>query len=186
MTPAQHLFGRHCKTLLPISESLLKPRYAQAGEILSIRASKAKQAYYYNRHVKPLIPLNHGKIIRMHLPPCSNNNKEWLGSGPVLGQVAPRLYEVKINGNIYHRNRCHLLAPQCSLEEGIAILPSKGEVTIEKQDQQQRKPQQSTGVVLDSDHVDVRMPAGDVSESVVPVRRSEHAKSQTQRYGFEE
>ena len=89
------------------------------------------------------------------------------GICPVLGQVAPRSYEVEINGNVYRRNRRHLLAPQCSLEEGIAILPSKGEVTVEKQDQQQREPQQSTGVVLDSDRVDARTPAGDVSESVV-------------------
>ena len=125
-------------------------------------------------------PLNYGDIVHMCLPLCLNNNKDWLGSGPVLGQVTPRSYEVEINGNIYHRNRRHLLVPKCSLEEGIAILPSKGEVIIEKQDQQQHKPQQSMGVVLDSDRVDARMPAGDVSELVMPVCRSEHAKSQTQ------
>ena len=186
VSPSQHLFDRRCKTLLPIIESLLKPRYALAGEILSMRASKVKQAYYYNRHVKSLKPLNHGDIVCMCLPLCLNNNKEWLGSGLVLGQVALRLFEVEINRNVYCRNQCHLLAPQCSLEEGIAILPSKGEVTIEKQDQQQHKPQQSMGVVLDSNHVDARTLAGDVSELVMPVHRSECAKSQAQQYGFEE
>ena len=39
VSPAQHLFGRRCKTLLPITESLLKPRYAQAGEIYSTGAT---------------------------------------------------------------------------------------------------------------------------------------------------
>ena len=117
VSPAQHLFGRHCKTLLPITESLLKPRYAQAGEIVSMRASKAKQVYYYNRHIKPLKPLNHGNIIHMHLPPCLNNNSGW-----DLAQFWVKWHqdhEVEINGNVYHRNRCQLVLYSCNTSLGL-------------------------------------------------------------------
>ena len=147
VSPAQRLFGRRCRTLLPTTDFLLKPRYAQEDEISHMRAAKAKQAYYYNRHAQPLKPLNHGDIVRMHLPPGSN--KQWLGAGQVVGQVAPRSYEVEINGNIYRRNRHHLLAPKCSLDEGTAV---------QQQELHQHEPQQQTRVGLEHNLVDERMP----------------------------
>ena len=53
-SPVQHLFGRRCKTLLPMSRPLLQPRYSTAEDTSALNAQKQWQKFYYDRQVKPL------------------------------------------------------------------------------------------------------------------------------------
>ena len=67
-SPAQRLFGRRTKTLLPTSSRLLKPRDADfTAQLLQNR--KEKQAYYYNRNVKELKQLRRGDSVRIKPAP---------------------------------------------------------------------------------------------------------------------
>lgn len=40
--------------LLPITGSLLRPKYSTEGDAQDINRQKQRQQYYYNRHVKQL------------------------------------------------------------------------------------------------------------------------------------
>ena len=51
-SPAQRFLGRRCKTLLPITGSLLQPSYPTEKDTQAINQQKLCQQYYYNRHVK--------------------------------------------------------------------------------------------------------------------------------------
>ena len=92
VSPAQCLFGRRCRMLLPMSDTLLKPRYDQAGEVLELRCAKAKQAFYYNK-VKEQPPLEVGDTVRMRLPDGADLEKEWTAV-KVMDKVGPRSYQV--------------------------------------------------------------------------------------------
>ena len=58
-SPAQRLMDRRTRTLLTISEKLLKQE-VQKGVGGRLRSSKSRQVYYYNRGVKDLLPLRVG------------------------------------------------------------------------------------------------------------------------------
>ncbi|XP_061190283.1 uncharacterized protein K02A2.6-like [Saccostrea echinata] len=59
---AQRIFDRRTKTLLPVAEHLLRPRYAdRTREMLYER--KERQTYYYNRGAKELKPLSEGDTV---------------------------------------------------------------------------------------------------------------------------
>ena len=60
-SPAQHLMGRRCRALLPMSESLLRQSYPLHGDVRALAGRKWRQKNYYDRHVKPLKPINLGK-----------------------------------------------------------------------------------------------------------------------------
>ena len=60
-SPAQHLMGRRCRTLLPMSESLLRQSYPRHGDVRALAGRKWRQKNYYDRHVKPLKPINLGE-----------------------------------------------------------------------------------------------------------------------------
>ena len=53
-SPAQHLMSRRCRTLLPMSESLLRPSYPLQGDVRALAVRKWRQKNYYDWHVKPL------------------------------------------------------------------------------------------------------------------------------------
>ena len=74
-SPAQRFLGRRCKTLLPITGSLLQPDYRGPTEKdrQAINKQKQRQEYYYNQHVKPLKPIAAGEAVRMRLP----GRKSW-------------------------------------------------------------------------------------------------------------
>ena len=67
-SPAQRLMGRQCRTLLPMSESLLRPSYPLRGDVRALAGRKWRQKNYYDRHVKPLKPINLGETVRVRLP----------------------------------------------------------------------------------------------------------------------
>lgn len=60
--PAQQLFGRRPKTLLPTSNQLLKPKIPKDVED-ELRLKRSKQAMYYDRGAKELEELYPGDLV---------------------------------------------------------------------------------------------------------------------------
>ena len=67
-SPAQFFFGRRCKTLLPATEALLRPRFSLTTDAKKLRAQKEKQKKFYNRGKRPLAPLKPGEAVRVRCP----------------------------------------------------------------------------------------------------------------------
>ena len=67
-SPAQRLMGRRCRTLLPVTANLLKPRYDTVADTQALVGTKQKQEYYYNRAAEPLKTITPGETVRMKLP----------------------------------------------------------------------------------------------------------------------
>ena len=103
-SPAQRLMGRRCKTLLPTTDTLLKPQYGVNSDTQAVRKKKEESRRRYNYGARPLIPLKSGDTVRMKLP----RQTIWTPA-IVAGEVAPRSYEVTANGSTYRRNRRDLL-----------------------------------------------------------------------------
>ena len=98
-SPAQRFFGRRCKTLLPTTEALLRPRFSLATDAKKLRAQKEKQKKFYNRGKRSLAPLKPGEAVRVRSP-----RGTWK-RGICLREVAPRSYDVQVDGEVRRRNR---------------------------------------------------------------------------------
>ena len=107
-SPAQRLFGRRTKTLLPTSNHLLKPKIPKEVED-KLTLKKAKQAMYYDRGTKELEQLLPGDLVRIQPQPSKlRKRKEWT-LARVEGKVDIRSYQVRTeDGRVYRRNRRHL------------------------------------------------------------------------------
>ena len=103
-SPAQQLFGRRTKNLLPTSGRLLRqPEFDTTSQLL--HAQKNKQAFYYNNGTKELRPLSPGNIIHIHPPKYS---QQWTPA-TVDKQVGVCSYKVITDdGRVYRRNHQHL------------------------------------------------------------------------------
>ena len=103
-SPAQRLFGRRTKTLLPTSGRLLRqPEFDTTSQLL--HAQKNKQAFYYNNGTKELRPLEPGNTIRIHPPKYSQQRTP----ATVDKQVGVRSYQVITDDRrVYRRNCRHL------------------------------------------------------------------------------
>ena len=105
-SPAQRMFGRRTRTLLPTISSLLKPTVQQDVKEKLIK-QKSKQTKYYNRSSKELPPLQSGEIVRVARKP-GDRERKWF-KARVEEQVDIRSYEVRTeDGKLYRRNRQHL------------------------------------------------------------------------------
>ncbi|XP_048577104.1 uncharacterized protein K02A2.6-like [Nematostella vectensis] len=104
-SPAQRLFGRRCKTLLPVAGSLLQPSYNTEEDTRKLIGTKQRQKFYYDKHSKPLEPIAVGETVRMKLP----GQDTWT-PGTCLGQAGPRSYNVETEGTTYRRNRRQLIS----------------------------------------------------------------------------
>ena len=99
-SPAQCLFDRCTRTLLPSSTMLPEPEIPQQV-LIKLKAGQQKQAEHYDNTAKPLPhPRPHleqwrssaYEVTRQHYVECKN-------------QVAPRSYLVECNGTVYQHNR---------------------------------------------------------------------------------
>ena len=99
-SPAQRLMGRRCRTLLPTSESLLRPSYPLCGDVRALAGRKWGQKNYYDRHVKSLKPINLGTTVRVRLP-----GEKVCSPAECVGFAGPRSYLVKTGDAVYRRNR---------------------------------------------------------------------------------
>ena len=95
-SPAQQMFGRRTRTLLPTSRELLKPQ-----EVKDVREKKLQrkevQARYCNRiknrNAKELPSLAEGDIVYMK-PQAADGKHHWI-KAQVEGQVDVRSYAVR-------------------------------------------------------------------------------------------
>ena len=103
-SPAQRFLGRRCRTLLPMTETLLKPAYDTTTVARALKGKRAKQAHYYNRQARDLPPISVGEAVRLRLP----GEKRWT-AGICTGFRGPRSYIVRVGKTEYRRNRRHLI-----------------------------------------------------------------------------
>ncbi len=102
-SPSQRFLGRRCRTRLPMTGSLLKPKYPTTQDAHDINKQKAKQREYYDRQGKSLKPLRNGSAVRMKLP----GQDKWTPA-VCSGLVGPRRYQVETECGIFERNRKHI------------------------------------------------------------------------------
>jgi hypothetical protein len=105
-SPAQRLMARRTKTLLPISDTLLKPSVIEPSEVTKRLSHYRQQSKkYYDRTAKPLPNLQKGDVVRV-----TDIKGKYMKKGTVISETSyPRSYMVDINGRNYRRNRRHLL-----------------------------------------------------------------------------
>lgn len=102
-SPAQRLFSRRTRTLMPMHDNLLQPKVIHSRQ--EQIENRNRQAVYYNRHAKDLDPLKEGD--RVHVQP-GEPNKTWR-KATVVKPVDYRSYDVQLDsGTILRRNRRHL------------------------------------------------------------------------------
>ena len=104
-SPAQRLFGRRTRTLLPTSSQLLEPETVR-GVPNKLAGRQRKQAAYYNKGARNLPWLSEGDHVYMAPAPGQSKWK----SASVIKYLGNRSYLVKTDdgGGLYRRNRRHL------------------------------------------------------------------------------
>jgi len=104
-SPAQRMFNRRTRTLLPTTSHLLQPR--MNGDVrVAMRQSKQRQATYYNRGAKDLPPLEQGDVVRMK--PFSMSARATWQKGVIAKRLDNRSYQIDSGNGSYRRNRVHL------------------------------------------------------------------------------
>ena len=112
-SPAQRMFSRRTRTLIPTTSELLKPKIVEniSGKLLK---RKQIQAKHYNISAKELPPLSTGEIVRVK---PADRSGQWF-KARVEQQVDVISYEVRTeDGKIFRRNRRHLrnsMEPACT------------------------------------------------------------------------
>ena len=106
-SPAQRLFSRRTRTLLPIAASLLEPKMKDLLVRKRILKRKSeKQAEYFDKKAKDLPILEEGEVVRMK--PHVLGQKVWK-KAVVAKRLDERSYEVQTeSGTMYRRNRVQL------------------------------------------------------------------------------
>lgn len=183
-SPAQRLYGRRTRTLVPTASKLLIPR-TQIRVVAKKAEKQKKQKQYYDKSTKELPPLKRGDIVRVQ-PQSNAQSKRW-HKARVEKQVDSRSYLVRSeNGNIVRRNRKHLRTCSSTFSDQSDIFSTPTSVTREQ-------PEPSTSEAKRSDtnspdHVaksprreannDIREPqlAEETQEPPRPARRSTRAR----------
>ncbi|PFX16514.1 Retrovirus-related Pol polyprotein from transposon 17.6 [Stylophora pistillata] len=78
-SPAQRMFSRRTRTLLPTSKKLLKPQLVTDVRERKLQR-KEDQTRYYNQNVKELSSLVKGNVVRMK-PQASDGKQRWTKAG---------------------------------------------------------------------------------------------------------
>ena len=104
MSPAQLLYSRRTKSLVPITSELLQPKTVNQSTVQkSMKKSKAAQKANFDKSAKPLPPLNVNDSVRLQ------TGKFWRPA-KVIKQHDSRSYTVQTrDGALYRRNRKHLM-----------------------------------------------------------------------------
>ncbi|XP_022810492.1 uncharacterized protein LOC111347518 [Stylophora pistillata] len=120
-SPAQRVFGRRTRTLIPTTSQLLKPKIVE--EVLDkLFRRKHLQEKYYNIRAKELPPLNSGEAVPVK---PTDKSDQWY-KARVEKQVDVRSYDVRTeDGRLFRRNRRQLR----SSKEPVGSSNSKNPVT---------------------------------------------------------
>ena len=103
-SPAQRLFGRRTRTLLPTKSSTLKPKITR-GVKENKQRKQQQQKKIFDRKTKPLTPLKENDIVRLK----PRGNKKIWRKARILEKVNIRSYRIQTeDGTEYVRNRRHL------------------------------------------------------------------------------
>ena len=114
-SPAQRIFGRRTKTLLPTSSRLLKPKIPEDVD-QKLKLQKAKQSIDYNQGARELDDLHPGDIVRLQPLGSIGKDKQW-AQARVEAKVDIRSYQVRTeDGRVFRRNRKHLRRTREQLE----------------------------------------------------------------------
>ena len=100
---AERLFSRHTRSILPTSETSLKPRivYNVSENLKRIRSQKKQ---YYDKTAKPLTSLKPKDTVRIE------TEKGFTKIGRILKRAErPRGFIIESEGSTFERNRKHLL-----------------------------------------------------------------------------
>jgi len=105
-SPAQRSLGRRTRTLIPTTESLLKPNFIDGKAAKTdIKRKQLLQQKYFNRKAKDLPPLQEGDQVR--LKPFVKSKGEW-ARGTVVRKLDERSYDVQNEHGVVRRNRVHM------------------------------------------------------------------------------
>ena len=119
-SPAQRMFGRRTRTLIPTTSELLKPKIVEdvPGKLLK---RKQLQAKYYNISAHELPPLSKGEVVRVK---PTDRSGQWY-KALVEQQVDVRSYDVRTeDGRVFRRNRRHLRSSRESHANNSKPLPT--------------------------------------------------------------
>ena len=109
-SPAQRMFGRRTRTLLPTSRELLKPQEVKDVWEKKLQRKEVQARYYNrkkNRNAKELPSLAEGDMVCMK-PPAADGKHHWI-KAQVEGHVDVRFYAVRTeDGRLIRRNHKHL------------------------------------------------------------------------------
>ena len=104
-SPAQRLFGRRLKTLLPTTKKLLEPEKSEPSEVhQKLGKRMLQQKKYYDQGSRSLGELQAEQNVWVQ---PTQQGKKWK-KGKVVKCLGNRSYEVDLDGVIYRRNRIHL------------------------------------------------------------------------------
>ena len=108
-SPAQRMFGRHTKTLIPAAASHLTQSFvSHSKDRDKANKRRAEEAWRFNQRAKDLKPLQVGTSVRIQ--PSALFNHTW-APGTIMRQLAPRSYEVQTaEGTVLRRDR-HFMRP---------------------------------------------------------------------------
>ncbi|VDI70566.1 Hypothetical predicted protein [Mytilus galloprovincialis] len=112
LSPAQIFYGRRLKTTLPTTAPLLNVNNSQDIR-RKLKERQSKQKHYYDRHSKPLEPLQNGQKVLVH------DGNKWSKHATVKRKHhTPRSYVVETaDGRLYRRNRKHLRPTKCNKDQ---------------------------------------------------------------------
>ena len=107
LSPAQRLYNRRTRTLLPAKDTTLHPKMAE-GAAKALVARQEKQVERYNRRAKDLPSLELGEVVRVQ--PLTGKSKPSQWKKAVITKTLPnRSYELNTeSGKSFRRNRVHL------------------------------------------------------------------------------
>ncbi|XP_022793604.1 uncharacterized protein K02A2.6-like [Stylophora pistillata] len=127
-SPAQRMFGRRTRTLIPTTSQLLKPKIVEEVPDKLFRR-KQLQAKYYNISAKEPPPLNSEDVVRVK---PTDKSDQWY-KARVEKEVDVRSYDVRTeDGRLFRRNRRHLRSsrePVGSSNSNNPVTPSIPDIT---------------------------------------------------------
>ena len=114
MSPAQMLMGRRLRTLIPVTEDMLKPQLYGPEEVLpKLKERQRKQKLQHDKTAKELPPLKEGEVVRV------KEGSKWKPARVTQVLPSPRTFKVETENGEYGRNRRHLLKTGESQTQGV-------------------------------------------------------------------
>ena len=118
-SPAQRLFGRRTKSMIPTSEARMRPGYADTSQETALKEKRRTQSTPTN--LRDLQRLDVGDTVRMQ--PIRTGEREWK-EATVKKAITSRAFDVETaDGRHYRRNRRHLRA---STKSSHSLPPQRG------------------------------------------------------------